>query len=632
MKKFLSVIATLLCFVLAFSLVACNNNQGGENETPSDYTRPANANIDNSFTPTSKILIAYFSKTNTTKGVAEKIQELTDADIFEIERKEPYPDAYTPTTEVAQDEKNANARPELASYIPDEAMAQYDTIILGFPIWWHTAPMPVLSFLNYYDVSGKTIYTFCTAASSPITESTADIRSNADGATVVEGKRFSSGSDSSIETWIEGLGLKSTPETPIIPDDPEKPEIPEQPETPEEPTASLTYQRNGDSYTVTGVGENDSIVVIPDEYEGLPVTTIGESAFAYSRHNEDITSVTIPDSVTTIERNAFYNRDELVTVSIGTNSNLQTIGNNAFSGNHTLTSIFIPATVTEIGDSVFNNCGSIEFTVAANNTVYRSENGHLIERATNILIRGGQSGIVPEGIATIAQAAFRRSTAVTELVIPVSVTTLGNYFIADSSIVTVRYQGSEEEWNQIQKSASMWNFGNRDVELVFKSEASILVVYFSATNNTERVAQYIANATGGDLFELVPVNPYSSADLSWTTAGSRVNREHDDESLRDIELVSDTVVDWEDYDTVFIGYPIWWGIAAWPVNNFVKNNDFTGKTVIPFCTSSSSGIGQSGTLLAEMAGTGNWQAGQRFSSGASESTVTTWVNGLDLAA
>ena len=95
-------------------------------------------------------------------------------------------------------------------------------------------------------------------------------------------------------------------------------------------------------------------------------------------------------------------------------------------------------------------------------------------------------------------------------------------------------------------------------------------------------------------------------------------------------LTTTEVENWDDYDTVFIGYPIWWGIAAWPVDTVVKNNDFTGKTVIPFATSSSSGMGQSGTLLSEMAGTGDWQAGQRFSSGASQSDVADWVSGLDL--
>ena len=157
-----------------------------------------------------------------------------------------------------------------------------------------------------------------------------------------------------------------------------------------------------------------------------------------------------------------------------------------------------------------------------------------------------------------------------------------------------------------------------------------LVVYYSESGNTENVANYIAAATGGDTFELVPVNEYSSADLNWTDKNSRVVKEHDDESLRNIELVKNTVDNWDEYDTVFVGYPIWWQIAAWPVDGFVKANDFNGKTVIPFCTSSSSGLGDSGKLLSEMAGTGNWQEGQRFSSGASEQTVKDWVESLNL--
>lgn len=157
-----------------------------------------------------------------------------------------------------------------------------------------------------------------------------------------------------------------------------------------------------------------------------------------------------------------------------------------------------------------------------------------------------------------------------------------------------------------------------------------LVVYFSATGSTEAVAETIADELDADLFELTPVTPYTSNDLNWTVNGSRVNREHDDESLRDIALTETTPDNWDEYDTVFIGYPIWWGIAAWPVNNFVKNNDFTGKTVIPFCTSASSGLGQSGELLAEMANGGTWLTGQRFSSNAAADTVRDWAADLGL--
>ena len=95
-------------------------------------------------------------------------------------------------------------------------------------------------------------------------------------------------------------------------------------------------------------------------------------------------------------------------------------------------------------------------------------------------------------------------------------------------------------------------------------------------------------------------------------------------------MISETAPDWDSYETVFIGYPIWWGIAAWPVDGFIAANDFTGKTVIPFCTSASSGLGESGDLLEEMAGTGDWLAGERFSSGVSEEDVKAWVDGLGL--
>ena len=156
----------------------------------------------------------------------------------------------------------------------------------------------------------------------------------------------------------------------------------------------------------------------------------------------------------------------------------------------------------------------------------------------------------------------------------------------------------------------------------------VLVVYYSASGNTERVAKDIAEETGGDLFELVPSQVYTSEDLNWTNKNSRVTKEHENSDLRDVELVYNTVDNWDSYDTVFIGYPIWWGIAAWPVNSFVQLNDFTGKTVIPFATSTSSGLGDSGSLLEKQAGTGNWQTGRRFQSGVSANEVKSWIQDL----
>lgn len=169
------------------------------------------------------------------------------------------------------------------------------------------------------------------------------------------------------------------------------------------------------------------------------------------------------------------------------------------------------------------------------------------------------------------------------------------------------------------------NEGNDDTN---SNGSNILVVYYSAQGHTESVAEQIAKNLGADLFEIVPADPYSSDDLDWTDSNSRVSLEYDDESLRDVELVSTTVENWDSYDTVIIGYPIWWGIAAWPVNMFVEANDFSGKSVIPFCTSSSSGLGQSGEILAELADTGDWQEGQRFRSNPSEADIKSWTDSL----
>ena len=182
---------------------------------------------------------------------------------------------------------------------------------------------------------------------------------------------------------------------------------------------------------------------------------------------------------------------------------------------------------------------------------------------------------------------------------------------------------------------NVWAAADTKTELKEESstelnDSGILIAYYSATGNTRSVAEMIAKETGGELLELQPVEEYTETDLDYNDDNSRVCKEHADESLQDIKLKEDSVENWEDIQTVYIGYPIWWGSAAWPVNEFVKNNDFTGKTVIPFCTSASSGIGDSGKLLEEMAETGDWLDGERFSSNVSEDAVKTWLDSLEL--
>lgn len=162
------------------------------------------------------------------------------------------------------------------------------------------------------------------------------------------------------------------------------------------------------------------------------------------------------------------------------------------------------------------------------------------------------------------------------------------------------------------------------------AESKVLVVYYSATGTTATVAESLAELIKGDVFELQPAEPYSSEELNWRDDNSRVSQEHQNSDRRNVALVAETVEGWESYDTVFIGYPIWWGIAAWPVNGFVEANDFTGKTVIPFCTAASSGFGESGNLLEELAGTGTWLAGERFRSVTTVEELQAWIDVLGL--
>ncbi len=155
-----------------------------------------------------------------------------------------------------------------------------------------------------------------------------------------------------------------------------------------------------------------------------------------------------------------------------------------------------------------------------------------------------------------------------------------------------------------------------------------IIIYYSAQNHTRNVATKIAADLNANIFEIEPAKAYTEDDLSWVDSNSRVSREHSDAALQDVALKSVSVPNWDEYDTVFIGYPIWWGVSAWPVDSFVKQVDFGDKTVIPFCTSHSSGPGTSDTSLGAKATGGNWRPGYRFSQDATDAEIKEWVESL----
>ena len=156
--------------------------------------------------------------------------------------------------------------------------------------------------------------------------------------------------------------------------------------------------------------------------------------------------------------------------------------------------------------------------------------------------------------------------------------------------------------------------------------SDVLVAYFSATGTTKGVAEKIAEVTGGDLYEIVPEEPYSDADLNWNDQNSRSTKEQNDKSVRP-EIGSEEI-SLEGYTTVYLGFPIWWGEEPRILDTFVEKYSFEGITVIPFCTSASSGIGHSGPNMEALAGNGTWLDGKRFDGSVSEEDLQSWIEGL----
>ena len=183
-----------------------------------------------------------------------------------------------------------------------------------------------------------------------------------------------------------------------------------------------------------------------------------------------------------------------------------------------------------------------------------------------------------------------------------------------------------EGGNEMQAPGNGENNGNGQ-NVSNENSGKILVVYFSCTNITEGIAKKIQTATGSAIFEIVPEIPYTSADLNYNNDDSRANKEQNNPNAR--PAINGRVENIENYETVFIGYPIWWGQAPKIIYTFLESYDFSGKTLIPFCTSGSSGIGSSATNLHSLTPNATWLDGQRFSGSASQSTVTAWVNGLN---
>lgn len=155
-----------------------------------------------------------------------------------------------------------------------------------------------------------------------------------------------------------------------------------------------------------------------------------------------------------------------------------------------------------------------------------------------------------------------------------------------------------------------------------------IVVYFSCTNTTKGIADRIVSITGSKTYRIEPEVPYTFADLDYNNSSSRANREQNDPSAR--PEIADIPEDLSNYDVIFLGYPIWWGKAPKIIFTFLESQNLAGKTIVPFCTSHSSGLGTSDTNLHSSASQAEWKRGRRFSGSESEATIKDWIEGLGL--
>lgn len=182
---------------------------------------------------------------------------------------------------------------------------------------------------------------------------------------------------------------------------------------------------------------------------------------------------------------------------------------------------------------------------------------------------------------------------------------------------------SKADTNSAENSTDMENTDNQDVQ-----DHKVLVAYFSATGTTKGVAEHIANGLNADIYEIVPEDPYTDADLNYNDNNSRTTIEMNDPNAR--PAISGSVENMEQYDIIFVGYPIWWGEAPRIVSTFMESYDFSGKTIVPFCTSGGSGIGSSASNLERLTSGATWLDGRRLNGSDSQDTVMEWVNGLGL--
>ena len=195
-----------------------------------------------------------------------------------------------------------------------------------------------------------------------------------------------------------------------------------------------------------------------------------------------------------------------------------------------------------------------------------------------------------------------------------------------TEVKTTETPAAEQKESSEQTNTAEQEAAPKETETAPSAHSDVLVAYFSATGTTKGVAEKIASLTGGTLYEILAAEPYSSDDLNYNDSSSRSTKEQNDKNAR--PGIGSEDISLEGYTTVYLGFPIWWGEEPRILDTFVGKYSFDGITVIPFCTSGSSGIGHSGANMEALAGSGTWLEGKRFSGNVSEADLQSWIDSM----
>lgn len=459
-----------------------------------------------------KTLIVYYSRTNTTQQMAKKIQKVTGADMVRLKTKKAYPSDYDAMLETAQREQNENARPELAGRIAN--WSQYDTIILGYPIWWGKQPMAINTFLESYDFKGKKIVPFCTSGGSGISASVSSIKRVCPKASFGKGKDVTDATRSSLEKWLKAnrIALKSDKSSTKS----------------SKPKATVKIGKKNVTKKTYSLkkGSKATIKVSAANLKGKKKVTFTSS-------NKKVAAVT---------KKGIVKAKKSGTAKIK-----------------------ITVTAGKKKVSTWTKIKVVKKSKSPASKSKQPEKSKPQEPGDNAPKNPGndQQGQPP----------------------------------------AVKPDNPSSENTQ--------------------TDSDILVAYFSCTGTTKSVAEHAAGYLNADIYSITPQVPYSDADLNYRT-DCRANREQNDPSAR--PAISGAVKNMAQYDTVLIGYPIWHGQAPRIISTFLESYDFSGKTIVPFCTSGGSGLGSSASNLHGLvSSSAAWKAGTRFAAGASSSDVQAWL-------